>query len=1004
MKQSSSAPLLGPTEKTPLSSKSKYDLSLISPSKGNTEEKCNAEFTPVIALPDLVEVTTGEEGEEQIFVERSKLFRMGDGEWKERGVGELKILRNPQSGAYRLIMRRDQVLKLAANHHLCSGMKITALNEKSRMWAAKDFSEGELKNETLFARFKTAEIAQRFEECFIKAVSSSRMTPTHSGGKSEDRGIPAPAHHEAAPSKSTVAELFKPKGSEWICSGCAVKNKREVHSCPCCNTSKPGTDDDKSSKEVTTGEEGEEQMFVEWSKLFRMGDGEWKERGVGELKILRNPQSGAYRLIMRRDQVLKLAANHHLCSGMKITAVRKLVHTISPYVGIVLLAFIVDYVHHKSMASTKQRGYVEKLHEKSRMWAANDFSKGELKNETLFARFKTAEIAQLFEECFTKAVSSSRTTPTHSGGNSGDSGILASAHHEAAPSKSTLAELFKPKGSEWICSGFAVKNKGEVHSCPCCNTSKPGTDGDKLSKEQSSSDTQIAFLQQQLAAVTAMLEMSLQHLSIRPPAYPTSFSGYGKLTRGTSPVFQAELLPKNLQLGTYPHLQKQSTTPSRAQPSKPVLTQQEMQAAAVAAAEHGYNDREYYIDDGGDDYYEDDYSENGYETGYVGAEGYSTTAYMLETSASSRPMLQPRFFGQPEKTHPKLAELKPAEPGVPSNVLIGEEDEERIFCNRAKLYKFDPVINEWKERGVGELKLLKHAENGTVRILLRREQVFKLVCNHLIQPSIKLLPMTTSETAWCWFAKDYADTSIEDGPVERIAVRFKNIAIATEFKQKFEESQEFVRRAQESRADLPAVDTVSKVETPITPSLLERPTGQVNVEDEEEKVEDDDADENDDEDDEDLSSDEDEIKVLYERQVTLYERQGSSYQSLGIKMIQVVEENVDIIRGMAVYVLSDDDIDYRQLIFQETPMATVEKKTCSWHMYDFLTERPHLKYLQARFASSAAAKDFSKYITQGIAYAKTMQLKEAEAIHASMATNPIELNLSADGASGLTPK
>lgn len=76
-----------------------------------------------------------------------------------------------------------------------------------------------------------------------------------------------------------------------------------------------------------------------------------------------------------------------------------------------------------------------------------------------------------------------------------------------------------------------------------------------------------------------------------------------------------------------------------------------------------------------------------------------------------------------------------------------------------------------------------------------------------------------------------------------------------------------------------STDTVSKVETPITPSLLEQPTGQVNVEDEEEEVEDDDDDENDDEDDEDSSSDEDEIKVLYERQVTLYERQGSSYQA-----------------------------------------------------------------------------------------------------------------------------
>ena len=50
---------------------------------------------------------------------------------------------------------------------------------------------------------------------------------------------------------------------------------------------------------------------------------------------------------------------------------------------------------------------------------------------------------------------------------------------------------------------------------------------------------------------------------------------------------------------------------------------------------------------------------------------------------------------------------------------------------------------------------------GTVRLLLRREQVHKLVCNHLVQPDMELKPMSTSETAWCWFSKDYSDNSEE---------------------------------------------------------------------------------------------------------------------------------------------------------------------------------------------------------------------------------------------------
>ena len=41
---------------------------------------------------------TGEEEEEQVFGERAKLFRYTGGEWKERGLGVMKILKNPLTG------------------------------------------------------------------------------------------------------------------------------------------------------------------------------------------------------------------------------------------------------------------------------------------------------------------------------------------------------------------------------------------------------------------------------------------------------------------------------------------------------------------------------------------------------------------------------------------------------------------------------------------------------------------------------------------------------------------------------------------------------------------------------------------------------------------------------------------------------------------------------------------------------------------------------------------
>lgn len=56
------------------------------------------DFKPVVPLPDEVPVNTGEESETVLFCERAKLFRYTDKEWKERGVGNIKILHNPETG------------------------------------------------------------------------------------------------------------------------------------------------------------------------------------------------------------------------------------------------------------------------------------------------------------------------------------------------------------------------------------------------------------------------------------------------------------------------------------------------------------------------------------------------------------------------------------------------------------------------------------------------------------------------------------------------------------------------------------------------------------------------------------------------------------------------------------------------------------------------------------------------------------------------------------------
>jgi len=49
---------------------------------------------------------------------------------------------------------------------------------------------------------------------------------------------------------------------------------------------------------------------------------------------------------------------------------------------------------------------------------------------------------------------------------------------------------------------------------------------------------------------------------------------------------------------------------------------------------------------------------------------------------------------------------------------------------RAKLFKFDRDTREWKERGTGDVRLLRHKENEKTRLVMRRDKTLKVCANH----------------------------------------------------------------------------------------------------------------------------------------------------------------------------------------------------------------------------------------------------------------------------------
>jgi len=73
------------------------------------EHDAMSDFKPIIPLPDEIVQTTGEEDETVLFENRAKLFRFVEGEWKERGIGVLKVLESHATKKARILMRREQV-------------------------------------------------------------------------------------------------------------------------------------------------------------------------------------------------------------------------------------------------------------------------------------------------------------------------------------------------------------------------------------------------------------------------------------------------------------------------------------------------------------------------------------------------------------------------------------------------------------------------------------------------------------------------------------------------------------------------------------------------------------------------------------------------------------------------------------------------------------------------------------------------------------------------------
>ena len=592
--------------------------------------------------------------------------------------------------------------------------------------------------------------------------------------------------------------------------------------------------------EVKTGEEDEEKLFGERAKLYRMDaeSKQWKERGIGEMKILRHRVSGRCRIVMRREQVLKLCANHYITASMKLVPM--------------------------------------KTSETSLCWVASDFSEGEVQKEQLCVKFKTADITQNFHSCFEECQLQCGQQKTD----------LAQLSTSNKPAESTnanmpLSALFKPKSGQWVCSGCYITNESDSVSCIACMTAKPGTVPVTvdLPSVSTSADASLSSMFQAKAGewdcATCYVRNGADRTTCaacetpRPGATVTvdsststkadsafkiaptggfTFSGVadkpfvfgGTLTSSTPMISSSNNQSTLLASSSSGFVMPFGFKPASTTGSSSVMSPQSFTFGTSQTGKNGASAKP------GADVFQS-LGKPTATSRVTGASGVfqsssSTPSFALLSStpaASSATKENKSLFGTPsfvfEGVKPvsslsslasaessfKFTGLSPATPAqppaplspcspkspdnelyetgaddepnvsfepvvrLPDNVEVktGEEDEDALYCQRAKLYRF--VDDEWKERGIGDVKLLRHRSMGTIRIVMRRERVLKLCLNHRINASLMLQPMPNAQgKAWTWHADDFSDGT--EPKHEKFSIRFKTEDIAAEFKQAFD--------------------------------------------------------------------------------------------------------------------------------------------------------------------------------------------------------------------------
>ncbi|XP_026324308.1 E3 SUMO-protein ligase RanBP2-like isoform X2 [Hyposmocoma kahamanoa] len=772
-------------------------------------------FSPVVPMPDKVEVVTGEENEIELYGHRAKLFRFIAGEWKERGIGIVKILKHKDTGKLRIVMRREQVLKICLNHALTPEILYSPKDDKTWLFAANDFSEGELSLQQFCLRFKTKEIALEFKEAIDNARDGKLAVKneSHSTKVNDSEDVVFVSEILATDDEKQKAKelmlpenffTYKTKEPCQGCRGCMIDDEKSIHSTSSFSlTSRttpftsslstpvkslptafqspinsfygtPANFDKTSDTSIfrtplgSIGSNANSVSPVTPTNAAPANDTKNKENAFTQKNIFAG--FGDKQNIFGQSQ--NTSSNIFGASESQITNAKSSILA-PPKLGTQTSQFDNKPEETKSIFGTSQPKVV----------FGTTQSKPEETKPVFFgtSQSKTEENKSVFDTPQLGGESKSIFGNNNSGVSINESIFSFSSDNKKDDAQEPeVKSLFG--GDSKPVNLFSSGYRGSLFG--------PGA----LSENQQKPNKVI---------FGSSAESIFGSNSAQPQNFGSGASVFNIAATGTqAPTWtfggatnqqKPDMMKTPITATTE---NKTEETVESAAPETPFKVDNSLSFAALSSSGSGFNVQK-----------NTDFQWEG--AGQQLFTSAQKSAKDTDKSANESGAGDDSVAGAEEEYDPHYEPIVP----LPDKIVVttGEEDEVKLFGERCKLYRYDDKTREWKERGVGEMKVLYHPERKTYRFLLRREQVHKAVLNMLLFMDLELLPMKNSDRAWTWAGRNFAENP--SGEQETLAVLFKSVELATNFRDKVNEC---IRKLQAAAAEAIRED----VEKPVEPLRL----------------------------------------------------------------------------------------------------------------------------------------------------------------------------------------